>query len=68
MSSDPGTPTLDQLRFFLTVIEEGSFAAAARCEPRELSSWLLLVAAPERAIALPAKRETNLPLEVNITP
>ena len=30
MSSDPGTPTLDQLRVFLTVVEEGSFAAAAR--------------------------------------
>lgn len=28
--SDPGTPSLDQLRVFLTVIEEGSFAAAAR--------------------------------------
>ena len=26
MSSDPGTPTLDQLRVFLTVIEVGSFA------------------------------------------
>jgi DNA-binding transcriptional LysR family regulator len=30
MSSDPGTPTLDQLRVFLTVIEVGSFAGAAR--------------------------------------
>jgi DNA-binding transcriptional LysR family regulator len=30
MSSDPGTPTLDQLRVFLAVVEEGSFAAAAR--------------------------------------
>jgi DNA-binding transcriptional LysR family regulator len=28
--SDPGTPTLDQLRVFLTVVEVGSFAAAAR--------------------------------------
>lgn len=30
MISDPGTPTLDQLRVFLTVVEVGSFAAAAR--------------------------------------
>jgi DNA-binding transcriptional LysR family regulator len=30
MSSDPGTPTLDQLRVFLTVADVGSFAGAAR--------------------------------------
>jgi len=30
MISDPGTPTLDQLRVFLTVVEIGSFAGAAR--------------------------------------
>ena len=30
MSPDPGTPTLDQLRVFLTVVDEGSFAGAAR--------------------------------------
>ena len=30
MSSDPGTPTLDQLRVFLTAVEVGSFAGAAR--------------------------------------
>jgi DNA-binding transcriptional LysR family regulator len=30
MSTEPGTPTLDQLHVFLTVIEEGSFAGAAR--------------------------------------
>lgn len=28
--SDPGTPTFDQLRIFLTVVETGSFAAAGR--------------------------------------
>src|SRR5437879_1863004 len=28
--SDPGIPTLDQLHVFLTVVETGSFAAAAR--------------------------------------
>src|SRR5215510_7115300 len=30
MSSDPGTPTLDQLRVFLTVADVGSFAGTAR--------------------------------------
>ncbi len=30
MASDPGTPTLDQLHVFLTVVEAGSFAGAAR--------------------------------------
>src|SRR6478672_10691456 len=30
MPSAPGTPTLDQLRVFLTVVDLGSFAAAAR--------------------------------------
>lgn len=30
MTSDPGMPTLDQLRVFLTVVDLGSFAAAAR--------------------------------------
>jgi DNA-binding transcriptional LysR family regulator len=30
MTADPGTPTLDQLRVFLTVVDLGSFAAAAR--------------------------------------
>jgi len=30
MPTDPGTPTLHQLRFFLTVVDAGSFAAAAR--------------------------------------
>lgn len=28
--SDPGTPTFDQLRTFLTIVETGSFAAAGR--------------------------------------
>ena len=30
MRFDPGTPTLDQLRIFLTVVDVGSFAGAAR--------------------------------------
>ena len=30
ISSDPGIPTLDQLRVFLAVVDVGSFAGAAR--------------------------------------
>uniref|UniRef100_UPI00195497BF LysR family transcriptional regulator n=1 Tax=Stenotrophomonas maltophilia TaxID=40324 RepID=UPI00195497BF len=30
MTSSPGTPTLDQLHVFLTVVDVGSFAGAAR--------------------------------------
>ncbi|MFC4173676.1 LysR family transcriptional regulator [Microvirga sp. GCM10011540] len=30
MSSSPGIPTLDQLRIFLTIVDAGSFAGAAR--------------------------------------
>lgn len=30
MAANPGTPTLDQLRIFLTIVEVGSFAGAAR--------------------------------------
>src|SRR5580700_8442622 len=30
MIADPGTPTLDQLKVFLTVVDVGSFAGAAR--------------------------------------
>src|SRR5205823_7054458 len=30
MRVDPGTPTLDQLRVFVTAVEVGSFAGAAR--------------------------------------
>jgi len=35
--SDPGTPTFDQLRIFLTVVETGSFAAAGRKLNRAVS-------------------------------
>jgi DNA-binding transcriptional LysR family regulator len=37
MSSDPGTSTLDQLRVFLTVVDVGSFAGAARQLGRAIS-------------------------------
>lgn len=35
--NDPGTPTFDQLRLFLTVVETGSFAAAGRKLNRAVS-------------------------------
>jgi len=35
--SGPGTPTLDQLRVFLAVVETGSFAAAGRRLNRAVS-------------------------------
>src|SRR5215471_7037185 len=37
MPSAPGTPTLDQLQVFLTVVDVGSFAAAARMLGRATS-------------------------------
>src|SRR5262245_58557951 len=37
MPPDPGSPTLDQLRVFLTVSEVGSFAGAARSLNRATS-------------------------------
>lgn len=37
MSANPGTPTLDQLRIFLAIVDEGSFAAAARRLNRAVS-------------------------------
>ena len=35
--SEPGTPTLDQLRVFLAIVDEGSFAAAGRKLNRAVS-------------------------------
>jgi len=36
--SDPGSPTIDQLRIFLAVVEEGSFAGAGRRLGRAVSA------------------------------
>ena len=35
--ASPGTPTFDQLRIFIAVVDEGSFAAAARRLNRAVS-------------------------------
>jgi DNA-binding transcriptional LysR family regulator len=37
MMTNPGTPTLEQLRIFLAVVDSGSFAAAARRLNRAVS-------------------------------
>lgn len=37
MMTSPGIPTLDQLRIFLTIVDSGSFAAAARALGRAVS-------------------------------
>jgi DNA-binding transcriptional LysR family regulator len=53
MPADPGTPTLDQLRVFLTVVEEGSFAAAARRLGRATSVISYAIANLEAQLGLP---------------
>ena len=51
--SEPGTPTLDQLRVFLTVVETGSFAAAARRLGRATSVVSYAIANLEAQLGLP---------------
>ena len=60
MSSDPGTPTLDQLRVLVTVVETGSFAAAARALNRATSVVSYTIANLEAQLGLPLfDRETT---------
>ena len=49
---EPGTPTLDQLRVFLAVVETGSFAAAARRLGRATSVISYAVANLEAQLGL----------------
>ncbi|KQQ23131.1 LysR family transcriptional regulator [Methylobacterium sp. Leaf123] len=49
----PGTPTLDQLRVFLTVVESGSFAAAGRRLNRATSVISYAIANLELQLGLP---------------
>jgi DNA-binding transcriptional LysR family regulator len=51
--TEPGTPTLDQLRVFLTVVEVGSFAGAARRLGRATSVISYSVANLEAQLGLP---------------
>src|ERR1700724_409854 len=55
MPSDPGRPTLDQLRVFLTVVDVGSFAGAARRLGRATSVISYSIANLEAQL-LPASR------------
>lgn len=50
--SNPGTPTFDQLRIFLTIVDEGSFAAAGRKLNRAVSVISYGVAALEAQLGL----------------
>jgi len=52
MSSSPGVPTLDQLQVFLTVVEAGSFAAAARRQGRAVSAISYAIANLEAQLGL----------------
>ncbi len=51
--SEPGTPTLDQLNVFLTIIETGSFASAARRLNRANSVISYAIANLEAQLGLP---------------
>jgi DNA-binding transcriptional LysR family regulator len=47
-----GTPTFDQLRVFITVVDEGSFAAAGRRLSRATSAISYSVAALEEQLGI----------------
>jgi DNA-binding transcriptional LysR family regulator len=51
--SDPGTPTLDQLRVFLTVVDIGTFAGAARKLGRATSVISYSIANLEAQLGVP---------------
>ena len=53
MASEPGAPTLDQLRIFLTIVDTGSFAAAARTLNRANSVISYAIANLEAQLGFP---------------
>jgi DNA-binding transcriptional LysR family regulator len=53
MASEPGAPTLDQLRIFLTIVDKGSFAAAARTLNRANSVISYAIANLEAQLGFP---------------
>jgi len=63
MSSDPGQPTLDQLRVFLAVAKSGSFAAAARVTGRATSvvSYTIANLEAQLGVSLFDRRTTRKP-------
>ncbi len=52
MATEPGFPTLDQLRVFLTVVETGSFTAAAKRLKRAVSAISYAIAALELQLGI----------------
>ena len=50
--TEPGTPTLDQLRVLLAVVEQGSFSAAARILNRTQSVVSYTIANLETQLGL----------------
>jgi len=54
-----GTPTIDQLRVFVTVVDEGSFAAAGRRLSRATSAISYSVAALEEQLGIELFDRTN---------
>ena len=63
MPSDPGTPTLDQLKVMLTVVDVGSFAAAARKLNRATSvvSYTIANLESQLGVALFDRESTRKP-------
>jgi DNA-binding transcriptional LysR family regulator len=63
MPSDPGTPTLDQLKVLLTVVDVGSFAAAARKLNRATSvvSYTIANLEAQLGVALFDRESTRKP-------
>jgi DNA-binding transcriptional LysR family regulator len=63
MIVDPGTPTLDQLKVFLTVVEVGSFAGAGRQLNRAMSviSYSIANLESQLGVALFDRESTRKP-------
>jgi NAD(P)-dependent dehydrogenase (short-subunit alcohol dehydrogenase family) len=62
--SDPGTPTFDQLRVFLTVTDVGSFAGAARKLNRATSVISYTIINLESQLGVTPLRRLGQPSEV----
>ena len=62
--SEPGTPTIDQLRVFLAVVEAGSFTAAAKRLNRAVSAISYTIANLERqlGVSLFDREQTRTPI------
>lgn len=63
MTSEPGTPTLDQLKVFVTVVDVGSFAGAARRLGRATSviSYAIANLEAQLGVSLFDRQSTRLP-------